>query len=131
GASRGCDGAPPRRPAVLPARHYPGDGVIDFAHLARAVEETGYDGDIGVEIFNADIWNTPHPEVARRVVESFGTAVSPHLGRQGRSEEHTSELQSRFDLVCRLLLEKKKIYKTYYKLVFTIQATITLQQDMS
>src|SRR5699024_11876206 len=28
----------------------------------------------------------------------------------GRSEEHTSELQSRFDLVCRLLLEKKKKY---------------------
>src|SRR5699024_12058683 len=28
---------------------------------------------------------------------------------QARSEEHTSELQSRFDLVCRLLLEKKKI----------------------
>src|SRR2546428_5832257 len=27
-----------------------------------------------------------------------------------RSEEHTSELQSRSDLVCRLLLEKKKIY---------------------
>src|SRR5438874_5448021 len=27
----------------------------------------------------------------------------------GRSEEHTSELQSRRDLVCRLLLEKKKI----------------------
>src|SRR5699024_12536697 len=35
----------------------------------------------------------------------------PHRGRlrEGRrSEEHTSELQSRFDLVCRLLLEKKK-----------------------
>src|SRR5699024_11561085 len=28
--------------------------------------------------------------------------------RTTRSEEHTSELQSRFDLVCRLLLEKKK-----------------------
>src|SRR5699024_12522240 len=28
--------------------------------------------------------------------------------RLPRSEEHTSELQSRFDLVCRLLLEKKK-----------------------
>src|SRR5438105_5888174 len=28
--------------------------------------------------------------------------------RVGRSEEHTSELQSRVDLVCRLLLEKKK-----------------------
>src|SRR5206468_11088883 len=30
------------------------------------------------------------------------------VGRVGRSEEHTSELQSRSDLVCRLLLEKKK-----------------------
>src|SRR5207249_10743048 len=30
------------------------------------------------------------------------------LGVEVRSEEHTSELQSRFDLVCRLLLEKKK-----------------------
>src|SRR5207249_10753367 len=29
-----------------------------------------------------------------------------------RSEEHTSELQSRFDLVCRLLLEKKNIQRT-------------------
>src|SRR5437868_9906028 len=29
-----------------------------------------------------------------------------------RSEEHTSELQSRFELVCRLLLEKKKKKKT-------------------
>src|SRR5437868_11427277 len=31
----------------------------------------------------------------------------------GRSEEHTSELQSRFDLVCRLLLEKKKKIHLY------------------
>src|SRR5207249_12186558 len=31
------------------------------------------------------------------------------LGDESRSEEHTSELQSRFDLVCRLLLEKKKV----------------------
>src|SRR2546429_983723 len=30
----------------------------------------------------------------------------------GRSEEHTSELQSRLHLVCRLLLEKKKIHRT-------------------
>src|SRR2546426_4832546 len=30
----------------------------------------------------------------------------------GRSEEHTSELQSPCNLVCRLLLEKKKKYKT-------------------
>src|SRR5207249_9361597 len=32
----------------------------------------------------------------------------------GRSEEHTSELQSRFDLVCRLLLEKKNILDALY-----------------
>src|SRR5690349_21871347 len=31
--------------------------------------------------------------------------------RASRSEEHTSELQSRRDLVCRLLLEKKNTYK--------------------
>src|SRR5207249_2859911 len=31
-----------------------------------------------------------------------------------RSEEHTSELQSRFDLVCRLLLEKKKLKNDMY-----------------
>src|SRR5699024_11468686 len=37
------------------------------------------------------------------------TARTVPPGRvQARSEEHTSELQSRFDLVCRLLLEKKK-----------------------
>src|SRR5699024_11381091 len=39
----------------------------------------------------------------------FGLAAFPENNIQEvRSEEHTSELQSRFDLVCRLLLEKKK-----------------------
>src|SRR5690349_23968150 len=40
----------------------------------------------------------------------FPTSRSPRRRRSGtgRSEEHTSELQSRRDLVCRLLLEKKK-----------------------
>src|SRR5699024_11997888 len=44
---------------------------------------------------------------ARRVL---GVPISnPTIALSGRrSEEHTSELQSRFDLVCRLLLEKKK-----------------------
>src|SRR5699024_11638077 len=36
-----------------------------------------------------------------------------------RSEEHTSELQSRFDLVCRLLLEKKKQVKKRKKKILT------------
>src|SRR2546428_13968079 len=35
----------------------------------------------------------------------------PAGSRLSRSEEHTSELQSRSDLVCRLLLEKKKKHK--------------------
>src|SRR5699024_12756712 len=39
----------------------------------------------------------------RRPLPGGGTGFG-----QPRSEEHTSELQSRFDLVCRLLLEKKK-----------------------
>src|SRR5690554_6992507 len=34
--------------------------------------------------------------------------------QQGRSEEHTSELQSRPHLVCRLLLEKKKYLRSEY-----------------
>src|SRR5690349_23903528 len=39
------------------------------------------------------------------------------LRRDARSEEHTSELQSRRDLVCRLLLEKKKKEKKIRKLI--------------
>src|SRR5690349_24168198 len=43
-------------------------------------------------------------------IGNFCTGRSSKLnhGLQHRSEEHTSELQSRRDLVCRLLLEKKK-----------------------
>src|SRR5207248_9209122 len=37
-----------------------------------------------------------------------GSDVSPKSRPTKRSEEHTSELQSPYDLVCRLLLEKKK-----------------------
>src|SRR5699024_11879627 len=47
------------------------------------------------------------------------------LLRIGRSEEHTSELQSRFDLVCRLLLEKKNLYINmflYYILLFKLDS---------
>src|SRR5699024_12594542 len=36
-----------------------------------------------------------------------GSATDPLIWPEWRSEEHTSELQSRFDIVCRLLLEKK------------------------
>src|SRR5437870_13827140 len=46
------------------------------------------------------------PGGARRVHDAHQV---PRLQCCGRSEEHTSELQSRGHLVCRLLLEKKKI----------------------
>src|SRR5690349_23473254 len=49
---------------------------------------------------------------ARRDVARVRLAHRVHVRKHGvdgiRSEEHTSELQSRRDLVCRLLLEKKK-----------------------
>src|SRR2546422_6271656 len=48
---------------------------------------------------------------ARRAMRAPDT-TQPILTAERRSEEHTSELQSRLHLVCRLLLEKKKkIYK--------------------
>src|SRR5687768_17669471 len=49
-----------------------------------------------------------------------GWIASPdHDPEGGRSEEHTSELQSRLHLVCRLLLEKKKTQTILYNSVNT------------
>src|SRR5207249_10422797 len=48
----------------------------------------------------------------RTAAPKLASAVGPRVPTNPlvfRSEEHTSELQSRFDLVCRLLLEKKKM----------------------
>src|SRR5437868_11334562 len=53
------------------------------------------------------------------VIVSDGQAVRAVAQDGGRSEEHTSELQSRFDLVCRLLLEKKK-NSTYCLFIATV-----------
>src|SRR5216683_4704389 len=47
----------------------------------------------------------------RRSNRFSGLSSSRGRPQEDRSEEHTSELQSRSDLVCRLLLEKKKIIK--------------------
>src|SRR5438034_6979591 len=58
-------------------------------------------------------WKSGRPAgaAARTAGEGLGRArarASPAQPSRGRSEEHTSELQSHSDLVCRLLLEKKK-----------------------
>src|SRR5690625_5733697 len=53
-------------------------------------------------------------DIARRIrdltlaLEVLNHTIHDYVGR--RSEEHTSELQSRGHLVCRLLIEKKKVY---------------------
>src|SRR2546430_6687764 len=52
-------------------------------------------------------------ERKRQELRDFGAAQRP------RSEEHTSELQSQSNLVCRLLLEKKKKNTIYYHLRIT------------
>ena len=74
-----CDWATPLPADVLLARHYPGSGVIDFASISALVHAAGYTGDVEVEIFNQDIWDTPAAEVVARTVASFGAAVAPHL----------------------------------------------------
>src|SRR5207249_11805931 len=45
--------------------------------------------------------------VGRPIRQRVDQQLLPAVQVEERSEEHTSELQSRFDLVCRLLLEKK------------------------
>src|SRR5690348_17839779 len=56
-----------------------------------------------------------------QVAEQFERAVrNTHTSDIGRSEEHTSELQSPVHLVCRLLLEKKK------KKIITVNTNLTV-----
>src|SRR5690349_23155194 len=61
-------------------------------------------------LFRSHSATQQHRRVARRGCRRQGDDRhrSPRLPARRRSEEHTSELQSRRDLVCRLLLEKKK-----------------------
>src|SRR5699024_12052396 len=61
-------------------------------------------------------WTRPRSRVPwpppRTTPPSAAPTACRHSGSWPRSEEHTSELQSRFDLVCRLLLEKKNTLRT-------------------
>src|SRR5699024_12494263 len=62
-------------------------------------------------LFRSDVAAVPAGSAASPCSGHRGRRLRASGGRRrgaaGRSEEHTSELQSRFDLVCRLLLEKK------------------------
>src|SRR5438067_11730284 len=78
-------------------------------------------------LFRSQIFRRGLHQIAVIAVYHF---AQRHLGGHScadRSEEHTSELQSRFDLVCRLLLEKKKfntslrnIRRYYHVLVYVL-----------
>src|SRR5437773_9915574 len=57
-------------------------------------------------------WNLGIGRVLDAVTDTAG-AIEPKQPVTHRSEEHTSELQSHHDLVCRLLLEKKKKQKKH------------------
>src|SRR5690606_40006484 len=72
--------------------------------LARAQRPEPEPGILGAELLDRDIPIRVDADV-RGDVERL---LDDRLGIEIRSEEHTSELQSRENLVCRLLLEKKK-----------------------
>src|SRR5690349_4698864 len=103
-------GLPPAEPWPLTVRS--GDPRVDVqSALAMLAPEWGFEPviDISDEV--------ARDQLARASVMalSFVAQSARGSGRppvpQTRSEEHTSELQSRRDLVCRLLLEKKKTKK--------------------
>src|SRR2546429_3815130 len=64
-------------------------------------------------LFRSD--QPPAHSVTHQLFGVLGRKIT-HAGRRpDRSEEHTSELQSRLHLVCRLLLEKKKKNQTHVR----------------
>jgi sugar phosphate isomerase/epimerase len=74
-----CDWITPLPADSLLARGMMGDGHIDFETITGWVAETGYAGDIEVEIFNAALWATPGADVVSRMAERYLQLVEPHL----------------------------------------------------
>src|SRR5687768_7171370 len=69
----------------------------------------------GIGVDNVDIPEaTKKNIVVTKVPDYCIDEVSDHTMALLRSEEHTSELQSRLHLVCRLLLEKKNVVRSFY-----------------
>src|SRR6266536_4391476 len=89
------------------------EGLVRQQRIHEVAERAGGigEGESRHDIVLGGAMLEPAAEVDRPVdnVEEDGVLV---VRRVHRSEEHTSELQSRVDLVCRLLLEKKKKIST-------------------
>lgn len=69
-----CDWLVPT-PHMLNGRGMMGDGVIDIRSLRAAVEATGYNGLIEVEIFNESLWNTPYDSVLDTMAARYLSCV--------------------------------------------------------
>ena len=74
-----CDWITPLPADSLLARGMMGDGHIDFGTITRWVAETGYVGDVEVEIFNADIWAAPGDQVLATMTRRYAELVEPYL----------------------------------------------------
>src|SRR5699024_12815620 len=77
---------------------------IDAEHAL----DPNYAKALGVDIDELLLSQPDTGEQALEIAEALERSGAIDIVVVDRSEEHTSELQSRFDLVCRLLLEKKK-----------------------
>ena len=64
---------------VLLGRAMMGDGVIDFQPLCQAVTAAGYQGDVEVEIFNADVWAADPDDVLARLKDRYETLIATWL----------------------------------------------------
>ena len=58
-------------PGILMGRAMMGDGVIDLRQLRQAVDKTGYDGPIEVEIFNEEVWKGADDRLLERIQHRF------------------------------------------------------------
>src|SRR3712207_1506770 len=88
-------------------------GGVGGAKLAAGLDEALAPGELSVVVNTADdfdLWGLRICPDLDTVMYTLAGVANPDTGWgvAGRSEEHTSELQSRQYLVCRLLLEKKK-----------------------
>src|SRR5699024_11993452 len=85
-------------------------GSKDFRELLTEITMLmGYEITRNIQLEEVEI-ETPVTNTKSKIISGKKLGIVPIL--RARSEEHTSELQSRFDLVCRLLLEKKKTKNT-------------------
>src|SRR2546430_8552135 len=89
-------------------RRPPRSTLFPYTTLFRSLwrVEGKFSVGLKIEMLGLRVFRRPRIERSPSVAASLKSCRLFH--RQSRSEEHTSELQSQSNLVCRLLLEKKK-----------------------